>query len=62
MGKSSKATFAQRVDDVKRLLVAGAESSDIRQFAAARGWDVNLPTVASRTGHWMKLYAAVLHE
>jgi hypothetical protein len=41
MPKSNKAIVAQRVDDVMRLLVAGAEFSDIRQFAVRSAWCVS---------------------
>jgi hypothetical protein len=41
MSKSSKAIVTQRVDDVKRLLVVGAESSDIRKFALAHEWGLS---------------------
>jgi len=40
MGRSDKCTVIRRVDDVLRLLLAGAEFSEIRQFASASGWDV----------------------
>jgi hypothetical protein len=41
MPKSTKATVTQRVDDITRLLIAGAGLPDIRQFATARGWNVS---------------------
>jgi hypothetical protein len=40
MPKSDKATVIRRVHDVVRLLVAGAEFADIRQFATVQGWQV----------------------
>jgi hypothetical protein len=41
MPKSNKATMAQRVTDVTRLLVAGAEFSEIHQFASVKGWGLS---------------------
>ena len=40
MAKSSKATFAIRVNDVQRLILAGAEFLDIQKYAADNGWNV----------------------
>ena len=40
MSKSTKATVAQRVDEVFRLLVVGARAPDILQCASTRGWRV----------------------
>jgi hypothetical protein len=40
MSRSDKATVIQRVHDVLRLLLAGAEFTEIRQFASAHGWNV----------------------
>jgi hypothetical protein len=40
MAKSNKITAAARVRDVLRLILAGAEFGDIRQFASDRGWNV----------------------
>jgi hypothetical protein len=40
MSRSDKATVIQRVNDVLRLLLAGAEFAEIRQFASAHGWNV----------------------
>ncbi len=40
MAKSDKVTVESRVHDVLRLMLAGAEFADIRQFASNQGWDV----------------------
>ena len=40
MSRSDKRTMTQRVQDVLRLLLAGAEFAEIRQFALAQGWHV----------------------
>src|SRR6516165_5704800 len=39
--KATKATINQRVTEVLKLRVAGAEFSDIRDYAIAHGWDVS---------------------
>ena len=39
--KSTKAQVEQRVTEVLRLRVGGAEFSDIREYAAAQGWGVS---------------------
>lgn len=41
MAKSDKATVLARVQDVVRLVLAGAEFGDIRQYAADRNWQVS---------------------
>jgi hypothetical protein len=41
MAKSDKSTVLRRVHDVLRLVVAGAEFTDIRQYASDKGWDVS---------------------
>jgi hypothetical protein len=41
MAKSNKNTVTSRVNDVLRLLLAGAEFADIRQYAADHGWNVS---------------------
>ncbi len=40
MPKSDKATVLQRTQDVLRLLLAGAEFAEIRQYATEKGWHV----------------------
>jgi hypothetical protein len=40
MSKSDKTTTNRRINEVSRLLVAGAEFADVRQFATAQGWNV----------------------
>jgi len=40
MSRSDKRTVIARVQDVLRLLLAGAEFAEIRQFASANGWNV----------------------
>jgi hypothetical protein len=40
MSRSDKATLIQRVQDVLRLILSGAEFAAIRQFASANGWNV----------------------
>jgi len=40
MPKSDRSTTNRRINDVGKLLVAGAEFADIRQFALAQGWTV----------------------
>ena len=41
MGKSTKAEMAARLREVTKLLLAGAEFAEIRQFASERQWDVS---------------------
>ena len=41
MPKSDKATVMQRVDDVLRLILAGAEFPEIRHYASEHNWDVS---------------------
>ena len=41
MSRSDKPTIKCRVDDVVRLLVAGAGLAGIQQYAAAHGWGVS---------------------
>jgi hypothetical protein len=41
MAKSNKATVLQRVNDVGRLILAGAEFAEIRQYASDQGWQVS---------------------
>ncbi|MDA7980751.1 MAG: hypothetical protein MPJ50_18500 [Pirellulales bacterium] len=41
MSKSTKIAVISRVNDVLRLILAGAEFSDIRQFASQNGWNVS---------------------
>lgn len=41
MGKSSKAETDQRVQEVLKLTLAGAEFPEIQQFARQQGWDVS---------------------
>ncbi len=41
MAKSDKATVSRRVQDVVRLLLAGAEFAEIRQYASALEWGVS---------------------
>jgi hypothetical protein len=40
MGRSDKATVITRVQEVSRLVLAGAEFADIRQFASDHGWQI----------------------
>ena len=40
MSRSDKGTVIRRVQDVLRLLLAGAEFAEIRQFASAQDWNV----------------------
>jgi hypothetical protein len=40
MGRSDKATVITRVQEVSKLVLAGAEFADIRQFAADHGWQI----------------------
>lgn len=40
-GKADKATVALRVEAVLRLLIAGAQYHEIRQYATKQGWDVS---------------------
>ena len=39
--KATQAQIEQRVSEVLKLRVAGAEFDDIRQYAAAQQWDVS---------------------
>lgn len=39
--KSDKATVAQRVEEVLRIRLSGAQFHDIVQYAAEKGWGVN---------------------
>lgn len=39
--KSDKATVLKRVQEVLRLLLAGGEFEEIRQYAATQGWEVS---------------------
>lgn len=41
MGKSTKAETANRLRDVAKLMVAGAEFAEIRQFASERQWGIS---------------------
>jgi hypothetical protein len=41
MAKSSKATVLKRVQEVTRLILAGAEFPDLRQYAAEQDWKVS---------------------
>ena len=41
MGKATKAEAMNRLREVTKLLLAGAEFGEIRQFAAERQWDVS---------------------
>jgi hypothetical protein len=41
MAKSTRTTITRRVQEVSKLLLAGAEFADIRQFASDRGWNVS---------------------
>jgi hypothetical protein len=41
MARSNKAVVTQREQEVYRLLLAGAEFAEIRQFASDRGWHVS---------------------
>jgi hypothetical protein len=41
MAKSDKATILRRIDDVTRLVLAGAEFADIRQYASDQVWQVS---------------------
>ena len=41
MAKSDKATVLRRVQDVLRLVLAGAEFADIRQYASDQDWQVS---------------------
>lgn len=41
MAKSDQLTVMNRVQDVSRLLLAGAAHEDIRQFASAHNWNVS---------------------
>src|SRR6185437_6820350 len=41
MGKATKAEAMNRLQEVTKLLLAGAEFGEIRQFAAERQWDVS---------------------
>lgn len=40
MAKSDNLVVRRRIQDVSRLILSGAEFSDIRQYAAEQGWDV----------------------
>lgn len=40
MAKLNKAINEQRITEVMQLLLQGAESNEIRQYAASRGWQV----------------------
>ena len=51
MPKSDQATVLPRVDDVLRLILAGAEFADIRQYASEQGWQVSERLPAPR-GNW----------
>jgi hypothetical protein len=42
MAKSEKATVELRVGEILRLLLAGGEFEDIRQYAAAQGWKLSV--------------------
>ncbi len=41
MAKSDKATTSRRVQDVLRVMLAGGEFNEIRQFASDQGWQVS---------------------
>ena len=41
MPKSGKATINRRVQEVSRLLLAGAEFAEIRQYASDHGWRIS---------------------
>jgi hypothetical protein len=41
MAKASRITVTARIHDVLRLILAGAEFADIRQYAADHGWKVS---------------------
>lgn len=41
MAKSDKATVLRRVHEIGRLVLAGAEFAEIRQYASERGWQVS---------------------
>lgn len=41
MGKSSKATVLKRIQEVSRLILAGGEFPDVRQYAAEQDWKVS---------------------
>jgi hypothetical protein len=40
MGKATKAEAMNRLREVTKLLLAGAEFAEIRQFAAERQWGI----------------------
>jgi len=40
MAKADKATVVKRTNEVLKLLLAGAEFEDIRQYSADKGWDI----------------------
>ncbi len=42
MAKSDKSTVEQRIGEILRLLLAGGEFEDIRQYAAAQGWKLSV--------------------
>lgn len=41
MSKADKSTAMQRTQDVLKLLLAGGEFAEIRQYASARGWNLS---------------------
>jgi hypothetical protein len=41
MAKCNKVTALQRTDDVLKILLAGGEYEDIRQYAATKGWKIS---------------------
>lgn len=41
MAKSDKATVTKRIHEVLKILLAGGEFEDIRQYAAAKAWNIS---------------------
>lgn len=41
MAKCNKVTALQRTDDVLKILLAGGEYEDIKQYAASKGWKIS---------------------
>ena len=51
MAKSTKSTVLRRVQDVLRLVLAGAEFADIRQYTSDLGWQVSERQVCRRSNN-----------
>lgn len=62
MARSDKVTVARRIQEVFKLLVAGAEFSDIKEYANGHGWNVTVRQLQRYIRQANKLFAKVVRK